>query len=288
MLELKIRPAVGLVLAAAVVGCGGSGSSGSTTPQSARMATSLAKTPEGLAQAQAGGRALGCFSTDIQYGMVRVRCGNRGTAMFSINSPRYDTAYVSCVGGASGASQEVCAKLAEDIIAAGAVHEISAPVVVPAFDPSGKNDGRGRVTAPTQMRVPEWGAEVELPVSDIDWVTGKPGWMLTVKSDDALWMFVVMADSLDNVMAGQRKMLQQDGATSGELQASSLRLFDTDTKQFEITMSKSRGAGLVASMGQCTVSVLMITRNQEPAHVQSMLERGASMIRSAPEGARCK
>jgi hypothetical protein len=97
-----------------------------------------------------------------------------------------------------------------------------------------------------------------------------------------------MTDSLENVMAAQRKMLQQDGATSGEPQPSSLRLLDADTKQFEITMSKSRGAGLVASMGQCTVSVLMITRNQEPAHVASMLERGASMIRTSPEGARCK
>lgn len=290
MFEHLIRPAVGVVLAAAAA-CGGSGSTGSTTPQGPRMPTTLPKTPEGLAQAQAGGRAIGCEAGQIQYGTVSIRCGARGIAMFSINRYRDTTADVSCISGEAAASPEACAKLAEDIIAAGRpaeVVDITGPVVVPAFDPNGKNEGSGRVTATTQVRAPEWGAEVEVPVSQIKWLSAQPGWMLTVSSDDAMWVFSVTNETHDRVVSGQREVIEADGATTGELRDSSYRLAGGDTKQFDVTMSRSRGAGLFASVGRCTVSVVMITRNQDPAHVSSMLERGASMIHTSPEGTRCQ
>lgn len=290
MFEQLIRPALGVALAAAAA-CGGSGSTGSTTPQSPRLPTTLPKTPEGLAQAQAGGRALGCEPGQIQWGTVSIRCGARGIAMFSINRYRDTTADVSCISGEAAASAEACAKLAEDIIAAGKPAElldISGPVVVPAFDPNGRNEGGGRVTATTQVRAPEWGAEVEVPVSQIKWLSAQPGWMLSVTSDDAMWVFAVTNDPPDKVLATARDMFEGDGSATGDLHDSSYRLAGSDTKQFDITMSRSRGAGLLASVGRCTVSMLMITRNQEPAHVSSMLERGASMIHTSPEGTRCQ
>src|SRR5690606_36615947 len=115
MFELMIRPAVGLVLAAAVVGCGGSGYGGSGKPLPPRILTSLPKTPEGLAQAQAGGRAIGCEPSDIRNGAVYVRCGERGTANFSINISGDRTAYVWCTAGAAELSRSACKSLAEEI-----------------------------------------------------------------------------------------------------------------------------------------------------------------------------
>src|SRR5690606_28880014 len=119
MFELMIRPAVGLVLAAAVVGCGGSGYGGSGKPLPPRIPTSLPKTPEGLAQAHAGGLAIGCKPTEPRNGIILVRCGDRGTANFSINISSDRNAYVWCTGGPAELSSSACSSLAKEIIAAG-------------------------------------------------------------------------------------------------------------------------------------------------------------------------